>query len=252
MRGLALVLSLTLGGCDALSSSQSERADTSYASSEFPKAHRPVAPIVSSQFSTEAARDTLNEADIVMDRAGIKPGMTVADIGAGEGYYTIRLATRVGEDGRVLAQDIIPEVRDRLAERVNRESLDNVSVKLGTPEDPMLPANSFDRVFMVHMYHEIGSPYEFIWRMRPSLKHDGQVIVVDMERPAGTHGIPLSLLKCEFEAAGYSLVESQPMPLAGAFYAVFAPVGGRPRPEKITPCALPAKISASQQAKPTH
>src|SRR3546814_7970466 len=80
-----------------------------------------------------------------MDKAGIAPGMTVADIGAGQGYYTVRLANRVGAEGRVLAEDIVPQVRDALAERVARERLDNVSVRLGEPADPKLPPNSFDR-----------------------------------------------------------------------------------------------------------
>lgn len=250
MRRLALLLLLLTAGCDAVSPSAVDRPDTSYTSKDFPKPHRPVAPVVSSRFSTEAARDDLNEANIVMDRAGIVPGMTVADIGAGEGYYTIRLATRVGAAGRVLAQDIIPAVRDKLAERVSRERLDNVSVKLGTPEDPKLPVKSFDRIFMVHMYHEIGSPYEFIWRMRPSLKHDGRVIVVDMERPAGTHGIPQALLKCEFEAVGYRQVEARPMPLQDEFYSVFEPAGGRPAPDRIKPCTVPD--ATSDKAKGAH
>ena len=91
-----------------------------------------------------------------MDSADVRPGMTVADIGAGDGYYTVRLAPRVGQSGRVLAQDIQPEVIERLADRVARERLDNVSLKLGAVDDPRLPAASFDRVFMVHMYHELG------------------------------------------------------------------------------------------------
>ena len=122
-----------------------------------------------------------------MALAGIRAGMTVADIGAGEGYYTIRLAERVGAKGRVLAEDIIPEVRNRLAERVYRERLDNVSVRLGAPADPKLPAKSFDRILMVHMYHEIEAPYEFLWRMRPSLKPGGRVVIVDYHRPAAWH-----------------------------------------------------------------
>ncbi|MFX6296413.1 class I SAM-dependent methyltransferase, partial [Acinetobacter baumannii] len=85
----------------------------------------------------------------------------MADIGAGEGYYTIRLAARVGKDGRVLAEDIVPDVRDALAARVAHDRLDNVSVRLGEPADPKLPDASFDRVLMVHMYHEIAQPYEF-------------------------------------------------------------------------------------------
>src|SRR3546814_1219239 len=92
-----------------------------------------------------------------MNRAGIRPGMTVADIGAGEGYYTVRLARRVGPRGRVLAQNILPEVRDSLPLRVARQNLENVSVKLGSADDPMLPEQSFDRILIVHMYNEIRS-----------------------------------------------------------------------------------------------
>ena len=93
-----------------------------------------------------------------MNLAKITPGMTVADIGAGEGYYTVRLATRVGEKGRVLAQDIDASAVRRLGSRVERERLDNVSIKLGAPDDPRLPATSFDRIFLVHMYHEVAEP----------------------------------------------------------------------------------------------
>src|SRR3546814_15320861 len=89
-----------------------------------------------------------------MDRAGTRPGMTVADIGAGEGYYTVRLAKRVGAKGRVLAEDIMPEVIEALSRRITREDWKNVSVKLGAPEDPHLPENSFDHIFMVHKFHE--------------------------------------------------------------------------------------------------
>ena len=101
----------------------------------FPAADRPVADVVSARWSSEDARDRLREADQVMDRAKIRPGMTVADIGAGEGYYTVRLAQRVGKQGRVLAEDIVAAWRDRLADRVARERLDNVSVRLGEPAD---------------------------------------------------------------------------------------------------------------------
>jgi ubiquinone/menaquinone biosynthesis C-methylase UbiE len=204
----------------------------------FPEADRPVANIISSRWSTEEARDRLNEAAEVMDKAGIEPGMTVADIGAGQGYYTVRLATRVGPKGRVLAEDIMPEVRDALAQRVARERLDNVSVRLGEPADPKLPAASFDRVLMVHMYHEIQEPYEFLWHLRPSLKPDGRVIVVDANRPTQDHGTPPALLKCEFAAVGYTLVEMQEMPSAGGYLAAFTTEGPRPEPADIKPCRL--------------
>nr|WP_244501670.1 class I SAM-dependent methyltransferase [Sphingomonas gellani] len=204
----------------------------------FPAADRPVARIVSSRWSTEEVRDRLNEAGEVMNKAGIAPGMTVADIGAGEGYYTIRLAQRVGAEGRVLAEDIQPQFRDALAERVARERLDNVSVRLGAPVDPKLPPASFDRVLMVHMYHEIEQPYEFLWRLRPSLKPEGLVVVVDANRPTEAHGTPPALLRCEFAAVGYRQVAMMEMPSAGGYLAGFRPAGPRPEPATIKACRI--------------
>ncbi|MES2337718.1 MAG: class I SAM-dependent methyltransferase [Pseudomonadota bacterium] len=225
-------LLVLLAACNGAPVSLGNRSDEP----QFPAADRPVARIVSSRWSTEEARDRLNEAEEVMDRARIAPGMTVADIGAGEGYYTIRLAARVGAKGRVLAEDIVPDVRDTLAQRVNRERLDNVSVRLGEPDDPALPENSFDRVLMVHMYHEIAEPYEFLWHLRPSLKPGGAVVVVDANRTTQNHGTPPALLECEFAAVGYKRVEQQNMPSAGGYIALFQPVGPRPAPQAIRPC----------------
>ncbi len=230
---LAALALLALSACNPTPATS---GDAGVASSAFPKADRPVATIVSSRWSTEEARDRVKEADRVMDKAGIAAGMTVADIGAGEGYYTIRLAGRVGENGRVLAQDIIPKVRDTLAERVYRENLDNVSVKLGEPADPKLPPASFDRIMMVHMYHEIADPYEFLWRLRPSLKPGGRVIIVDADRPTQDHGTPPKLLECELAAVGYRKIDVQPMPQAGNYFAAFDLVGERPEPGAIKPC----------------
>ncbi|MBK5265629.1 MAG: methyltransferase domain-containing protein [Alphaproteobacteria bacterium] len=227
---------LPTGACDQLMPSpENGRPQTAR---DFPRADRPVANIVSTRWSDEDSRDRLNEADDIMDRAGIKPGMTVADIGAGEGYYTVRLARRVGSSGRVLAQDILPEVRDSLALRVARENLDNVSVKLGAADDPMLPARSFDRVFLVHMYHEIAEPYAFLWRLYPALKLSGEVIVVDADRPTAEHGTPTRLLKCEFEAVGYQLAGITPNPSAGGYFARFSISGNRPDPNEIIPCSI--------------
>ncbi len=234
MYRLAILAALVLiAACDVGVGSLSPQRD---GAGPFPAADRPVARIVSSRWSTEEARDRLNEADEVMNKAGIKPGMTVADIGAGEGYYTIRLAERVGTEGRVLAEDIVPEVRDSLAERVVRERLQSVSVRLGEPADPKLPENSFDRVLMVHMYHEIEQPYEFLWRMRPALKPDGLVIVVDANRPTQNHGTPPALLKCEFAAIGYEQVSMSEMPSAGGYMASFRTRGPRPEPRAIKAC----------------
>jgi SAM-dependent methyltransferase len=139
----------------------------------------------------------------------------------------------------VLAEDIIPQIRDALAQRVARERLDNVSVRLGEPDDAKLPANSFDRVLMVHMYHEISEPYAFLWNLRPGLRAGGRVVVVDADRPTQNHGTPPALLRCEFAVVGYRQVEMQRMPSAGGYIAMFTPEGKRPDPRSIKPCRLP-------------
>jgi ubiquinone/menaquinone biosynthesis C-methylase UbiE len=203
----------------------------------FPQPHRPVAPIVSNSFSTEDARDRVGEAEAVMALAGVKPGMSVADVGAGEGYYTVRLAPLVGPRGRVLAEDIVPDVRDRLAARVQRDNLDNVAVRLGRPDDALLPAASFDRIFMVHMYHEVEQPFALLWNMRPALKPGGRVIVVDADRPTARHGTPPALLACEFGAVGYRRVAQENIAGTDSYFAAFEAAGARPEPGTIRPCA---------------
>jgi ubiquinone/menaquinone biosynthesis C-methylase UbiE len=233
----ALLAPLALaGGCNGLAGEPDDgRAPTAR---DFPRADRPVAPIISTRWSNEEARDRLREADEVMDRADVRPGMTVADIGAGEGYYTVRLARRVGPEGRVLGQDISAEVIDALGHRVTREGLDNVSVKLGTPDDPKLPEGSFDRIFIVHVYHEIAEPYAFLWRLYPALREGGEVIVVDANRLTQHHGTPPALLKCEFESVGYRLIGLEQRPNAGGYMARFGRSERRPTATEIVPCRV--------------
>lgn len=223
---------IMLAACDTATAP--DRPETSL---DFPQPYRPVSEVGANQFSTETARDDRGEAETVMDQAAITEGMTVADIGAGEGYYTVRLSARVGPEGRVLAQDIDEEALRRLGGRVERERLDNVSVITGGIDDPRLPPDSFDRIFMVHMYHEITEPYAFLWRMRPALREGGQVIVVDVDRPTDQHGINPQLLFCEFEQVGYRLVEFVRKPQIAGYYAQFEVVGDRPDPQDIEPCA---------------
>lgn len=224
-RAVALVLALTVTACRAATNAE-----------RFPEAGRDVAPIVGDQFSTEDARDRVGEAEEVTRLAEVAPGMSVADVGAGEGYYSVRLAPIVGARGRVLAEDIVAETRDRLAQRVQRENLDNIAVKLGAPANPMLPARSFDRIFMVHMYHEVTEPYEFLWHLREGLKDNGLVIVVDSNRPVKRHGMPPRQLLCEFRALGLVPVKTARLMHADAYFAAFRIAGPRPLPTAIKPC----------------
>lgn len=223
-----LIAAVLLGAC---------RAEPA-AETDFPPAGRDVAPIVGDSFSTEDARDRVGEAEAVIAFAGVAPGMSVADIGAGEGYYTVRLSRAVGPRGRVLAEDIVPATRDRLAQRVNRENLDNVAVLLGAPEDPKLPAASFDRIFLVHVYHEVDQPYEFLWNLRRGLKPGGMIVVVDADRPVKRHGTPPALLDCEFAAVGLRRVRQAPIESADAYMAAFGVAAPLPEPSAIKPCEI--------------
>ncbi|MBB3032772.1 class I SAM-dependent methyltransferase [Alteriqipengyuania lutimaris] len=229
---LLLGVTLVLAACSP-PADESDRPETAR---DFPEPDRPVSELGANQFSTETKRDSQGEARLVMDMAAIDAGMTVADIGAGEGYYTVRLAERVGESGRVLAQDIDRSVLERLGRRVERERLDNVSIALGAGDDPHLPLESFDRVFMVHMYHEVAEPYAFLWRLWPALKEDGKVIVVDIDRPTDRHGIAPALLACEFERVGYRLDRIEQAPELSGYFAQFSRGATRPKPDEIAPC----------------
>jgi ubiquinone/menaquinone biosynthesis C-methylase UbiE len=231
---IVLAASLALPACEP--ADDGARPETAL---DFPRAYRPVSSLGGNQFSTEQVRDDRNEAQSVMDLAQIREGMTVADIGAGEGYYTVRLANRVGESGRVLAQDIDEAALRRLGTRVERERLDNVSIKPGAEDDPRLPHDSFDRIFLVHMYHEVTEPYAFLWRLWPALNEGGQVIVVDVDRPADQHGISPQLLFCEFERVGFRLVEFVRKPEIAGYYAQFERAEQRPEPQDIEPCVQP-------------
>lgn len=224
---------LFLAGCEQVVPIAGEAAEDAVV---FPQPDRPIAKVVSNQFSNEDARDERNEAQVVMDLADIRPGMTVADIGAGEGYYTVRLAERVGADGRVLAQDISREALDRLGRRVEKERLENISIKLGDSDDPQLPPDSFDRIFMVHMYHEVTDPYAFLWNMWPALTSGGQIVVVESDSKVGTHGLPHTLLFCEFEALGYVLVEYIERPDIKGYFARFQRGPQRTEPDAIKVC----------------
>ena len=202
----------------------------------FPKVRRDVASIVGDSFSTEDARDRLGEAEQVIRLSKVSAGMSVADIGAGEGYYTVRLSPVVGKRGRVLAEDIVPETIELLAQRVHREKLDNVAVVLGAPDNPNLPARSFDRIFLIHMYHEVESPYAFLWHLREGLKPGGEVVVVDADREPRRHGLPPKVLQCELAAVGLKLTHIQPITGGEAYLAAFRAAAPRPDPGEIKPC----------------
>ena len=236
---LALILATT--ACSGLTADAAKHDTVSFiapagqAVAAFPAAARPIASIVSARWSSEPDRETEGEAETVIAALGIKPGMTVADIGAGEGYYEPHLSKHVGPVGTVVAQDLQPETLAALARRIDAERLTNVLVARGEAHDPRLPANSVDVALLVHMYHEIGSPYALLWNLRNALKPGGRVAIVDADRATGDHGTPPALLACELAAVGF-MRQSVRQIGGGVYLAVFVPQGLAPEPARIKAC----------------
>ncbi len=115
----------------------------------------------------------------MLEQLAVKPGMTVCDMGCGDGYYTVELAKRVGAEGRVLAVDIQPEMLQELSRRCERDELRNVEMVLGVPHNPKLPEGEVDLILMVDVYHEFSHPVEMLAAMRRSLKPSGRIALVE-------------------------------------------------------------------------
>lgn len=172
----------------------------------FPAPTRPTSDIVAPRWTDEGERDGVREAQLVMDAMWITRGMTVADVGAGDWYYVMRLADRIGPSGRVFGQDIVPEYLELLSQRVKKAQLGHVTVVRGEPHDPRLPADSLDAALLIHMYHEITDPFALLWNLATSLKPGAAVGILDTTNPTDRHGTPLALLDCELALVGYEKV----------------------------------------------
>jgi SAM-dependent methyltransferase len=202
----------------------------------FPAPDRPVAGITSPTYSDEKTRDGHGEAERVMNLLGIMPGQRVADVGAGLGYYTVRLSRRLGLGATIYATDVKAEYLDQLRARLKREQIDWVRTILGRPRDPLLPMNSVDVVILSHMYHEIENPYEFLYRLQPALAPGARVGIIDTDEPTQRHGTPPALLRCELAAVGYRELNFVLLAPADGYLAIFVPPETLPKPEAITPC----------------
>jgi len=188
---------------------------------------RPVASIVSPIWSDPERRDQAHEVEQIATRLALRPGMTVADIGAGSGYDTLRLSKVVGPRGRVLAEDVTPQYLGELRSAVAAEGLKNVTMVLGAAGDPRLGARSIDAAIMVHMYHEIQQPMALLGALAPAFKAGGRLGIEELDRPTLAHGTPPKLLVCELAAAGYQLVQMSPLTGDLGYFAVFRPPTGR-------------------------
>jgi predicted methyltransferase len=171
-------------------SAQEFLASSGTPAAAFPSPDRPVANIVSPIWHNEKERDNADEPRQLLRLLGIKSGMTVADIGAGSGYYVVRLSPIVGPRGRIIAEDVVPEYLRGLRKRVRDLGLQNVVIGIGELHDPRLPADSLDIAILVHMYHEIAQPYGLLYNLVPALKLGARVGIVDAYGPTSQHGPP--------------------------------------------------------------
>ncbi len=152
-------------------------------------------------------RDKRLEIDRVMTLLKIAPGKTVADIGAGSGWFTVRAARRVGPAGTVFAEDINPEATKYIDERARKEKLANVRTVLGTPDNDKLPPASVDAVLLLKVYHEIAQPIPFMRGLRASLKPGARVGIIDRNGSGTDHGLKQSIVETEMAEAGFKVVE---------------------------------------------
>lgn len=136
--------------------------------------------------------------DVVLAALELKPGMKVADVGAGSGYYSWRMAERVGKNGTVFAVDVQPEMLQMLRRNMSERGAGNVRPLLGTETDPKLPAGTLDLAIMVDVYHELEYPYEMLAAIVKALKPGGRVVFVEFR--GDDPSVPIKALHTMTEA----------------------------------------------------
>ena len=143
----------------------------------------------------------------VMDILGVAQGKTVADIGAGSGWFSVRAARRVGGAGMVYAVDINPEAIRYIDERAKKEQLRNVKTILGKADNPLLPENSVDAVLLLKTYHEVAQPVALLQNLHAALRPGAKVGVIDRNGNGEDHGVAREVVIREAKEAGYKLAE---------------------------------------------
>jgi predicted methyltransferase len=154
----------------------------------------------------EPGREKRLQIDRVMDLLHIKPGSTVADIGAGGGWFSVRAARRVAPNGRVIAEEINPKAIASIQQRAQREHLGNIETLLGTPDDPKLAPDSLDAALMLKVYHEIAHPPLVLANLRAALKPGARFGIIDRHGNGADHGLNEPIVRAEVEAAGFRQV----------------------------------------------
>jgi SAM-dependent methyltransferase len=182
------------------------------AQGRHPVSGRQIAPVMSyegADWLDRPEREIEERPSLAVAALDIRPGQVVADVGAGSGYYTERLARQVGPEGRVYATDIQPQMLAMLERRMKRARFENVELVLSTDVDPRLPDEAFDLVLMVDVYHELARPQEVLRHLRRSLKTDGRLVLIEYRKESRwvpireEHKMSVKEARLELEAEGY-------------------------------------------------
>jgi ubiquinone/menaquinone biosynthesis C-methylase UbiE len=182
--------------------------------SEHPITGRRIAGVMAvagAEWLERGEREKEELPETALDAIGIRSGMYVADIGAGSGYFTSRLAKRVGQSGKVYAVEVQPEMMAILRRRIVKENLTNVETVLSTESDPRLPRNSVDLILLVDVYHEFSQPQNMLRHMKSALRQDGRLVLLEYRKEdphipiRSEHKMSVAEAKAELEAEGYKL-----------------------------------------------
>jgi len=135
-------------------------------------------------------RDSWQQPEKVMDVIGVKPGMVIGEPGAGEGYFTFKLSRRVGETGKIYANDIVENKLKRIIKRCEEEDVKNIETVLGKVDNPLFPKNTMDMVIMVYVFHHLEKPVEFLQNIKPSMKPNATLVILerDSQKTGDTSG----------------------------------------------------------------
>jgi SAM-dependent methyltransferase len=185
-----------------------------WAQSAHPETGRQPAPVMGmggADWLVRPERESEEAPELALDAIGIGRGLTVADVGAGAGYFTWRLAGRVGPGGKVYANDIQPGMLDRLRRNVAARKLTNVELVLGAEDDPRLPEGHIDLALLVDVYHEFSKPQKMVQGIRLALKPDGRLVLLEYRKEDPKvpirleHKMTIEEVKAEVEPEGFRL-----------------------------------------------
>ena len=184
------------------------------AQATHPVTGREIAPVMGAAgagWLDRPEREAEEAPELALDALGLRAGMVVADVGAGTGYMSLRMARRVGPTGKVYANDLQPEMLQKLRANSQREKLSNVETVQGTEADPKLPPNTMDLVLLVDVYHEFSQPQAMLDKIRESLKPDGRLVLLEYRKEdpkvpiRPEHKMSVAEVKTEVEAEGFKL-----------------------------------------------